>query len=53
MGVEIVTSWQTLMARASAVGAARESGDQAALEKAQADLEAYEEAMRVSDRVVL
>lgn len=53
MAVEIVTYWGTLVARAAAVGAARESGDAEAIAKAQADLEAYEEAMKASDRIVL
>lgn len=51
--MEVVTSWSTLMQLAKAVGDARKSGDAAALERAQAEHDAYRDLCLKSDRMHL
>lgn len=51
--MKIITSWATLMTRAREVGAARVAGDAARLAAAESRLADYEEAIKMSDEVIL
>ncbi len=51
--MEVITSWETLIAKAKAVGKARVSGDTKALQKAEEDLKAYEEIVKMSNKMIL
>jgi hypothetical protein len=53
MAVKIVTSFSTLMNYAREVGKARKSGDEEALAIAEANLEAYEDLIRKSHKMII
>ena len=51
--MEIITSWATLMKKAHRVGKAKMSGNTDELNAAEADLKAYEEIVKMSDKMIL
>lgn len=50
--MKIITSWQTLMTKAKALGNARKHGDIDAIRKAEADLKSYEKICLQSDEII-
>ena len=53
MAIEVVTDFRVLMQLAGAVGAAKKAGDAVALEKAQAEHDAYKDLCLKSDKMNL
>lgn len=51
--MEIITSWETLIMKAHRVGRAKMSGNTDELNAAEADLKAYEEIVKMSDKMIL
>lgn len=50
--MKIVTSWQTLMQYAKAVGNAKKQGDVEALQEAEKQLKTYEDLVKRSDHTI-